>query len=111
VESSVTWCLNMKISQWPVSGQSARVRLSVHFHITSIILRQIEFCRFVAPDVCHLDVENVQQPEQSAFDGLNGFFRDIGPSISESNSEFILLSRNTQIFWFACDVMVNACLL
>jgi hypothetical protein len=33
------------------------------------------------------------QTEQSAFDGLNGFFRDIGLSISESKSEFVLLSR------------------
>jgi hypothetical protein len=38
-------------------------------------------------------VQNVQQPEHSTFDGLNGFIRDIGLSIYESKSEFILLSR------------------
>jgi hypothetical protein len=42
--------------------------------------------------VAHDDVEKVQWTVQSACDGLNGFFRNIGLSISESKSELVLFS-------------------
>jgi hypothetical protein len=93
VESSVApgkWCFIMKISQWRNvwdSKASCTVRLSVHFRIASILLRQIEFCRFVvrflqyADDVAvyasHVGMENVQRTIQSACASLNKFFRDI----------------------------------
>jgi hypothetical protein len=77
---------------------SRKVRLSVHFCIASILLRQIESCRFV---VRCCNMENVQQTVQSACAGLNEYFRDIGLSISESKSEHLLFSRkhsNPSIF-------------
>jgi hypothetical protein len=73
------------------SKASHRVRISVYFRIVSILLKQIEFCRFVVR--CCNDVENVQQTVQSACAALNEFFRDIGLSISESKSELVLFSR------------------
>jgi hypothetical protein len=42
--------------------------------------------------VAQYDVENVKWTVQSAFDGLNRFFRNIGLSISESKSELVLFS-------------------
>jgi hypothetical protein len=41
----------------------------------------------------HVDVGNVQRTVQYARGGINGFFRDIGLSISESKSELLIFSR------------------
>jgi hypothetical protein len=53
----------------------------------------LQYPKDLAVYVPHVDVENVQATVQSACDGLNGFFRDIRLSISESKSEFVLFSR------------------
>jgi hypothetical protein len=43
--------------------------------------------------VSHFDLENVQRTVQSACAGLNGVFRDIEVSVSESKTEVVLFSR------------------
>jgi hypothetical protein len=52
----------------------------------------LQYADDLAAYASHVDVENVQRAVQSAFAGLNEFFRDIGLSISESKSELVLFS-------------------
>jgi hypothetical protein len=94
----------MKISQWRNvwdSKASRRVRFSVHLRIGSILLKQIEFCRFDV-QCCsmlmtwwftRLTSHDDQRTVQSTCAGLNEFFRDIGLSISESKTELVWFSR------------------
>jgi hypothetical protein len=53
----------------------------------------LQYADDLALYVYNVDVENVQRTVQSACDGFNVVFREIGLSISESKSQLILFSR------------------
>jgi hypothetical protein len=53
----------------------------------------LQYADDLAVYVSHVDVENVQRTVQSDCDSLNGFFRDIEVSVSESKTEVVLFSR------------------